>query len=368
MPTKRGENWQGRVRINRNTYTKDGFETKREAQDWERKKRKEVLSFREHGVLDLLTLTTEYCTYAKKYTNNTYREKHSLCKKLLARWGKDITVEELSENPKMILDYLTDRMMEEFANPKIENPRQKPNAANRDRKNLLAMWNYGVQFFPKSMKHLDNPIINVPKFSHKRKPQYVPLRADVLKLKAVCTFEEWVYLATMAMTGGRRSEINHCTVADLDLPNKKIKLWNRKGRDGSIRERWVDISDELCELLKRWLKIRPIKDTEYLFYVLDERSIHYGKPFTTRRRFLRGLCKRAGIREMGYHAIRRHVASYLADRNVPTKYIQEVLGHASMTTTEKYIYRIRNAQREYANLLQTGEEFDKAQNDSLAEK
>lgn len=306
------------------------------------------------------SLTIEYMTYAKRFSKNTYKEKLVLVNRILELWGADTPVHKIT--PKMGLDYLTIRKDEELTRaeeerakgkPEEEIPpsREKPNAANRDRKNLIAMWNWGRVF----LDIQKNPFVMVPKFAHDRAPQYVPPRADVLKLKAACSPEEYAYLGTMLQTGGRRSEINRLCVEDVDFDNKKIRLKNRKSRDGSLQERWIDMSDELIDVLRRWLKIRPIKDTIWLFYVTDTRSKHYGKPFTTRRRFLRGLCKRAGIREMGYHALRRHVASFLAAQNVPLKYIQGVLGHASIRTTDKYIYNIVEDQREYINRLITTE-------------
>jgi len=303
--------------------------------------------------------------FARRYTKGTYKEKLALTNRILAKWGGLTPVHMIT--PKMGLDYLTERMEEEIRQAKDQKdkgieensdkkkkkkpPRMKPNAANRDRKNLIAMWNWGKVF----MGVEQNPFIKIPKFIHDRSPQYVPPRVDVLKLKAACSPEEYAYLGTLLQTGGRRSEINRLCVEDVDFQNRKIRLKNRKSKDGSLQERWIDMSDELIAVLQQWLKVRPIKDTVWLFYVTDTRSRHYGMPYTTRRRFLRGLCKRAGVKEMGYHALRRHVASFLAAKGAPLKFIQDVLGHASIRTTDKYIYNIIDDQREYMNMLSTEE-------------
>ncbi len=39
-----------------------------------------------------------------------------------------------------------------------------------------------------------------------------------------------------------------------------------------------------------------------------------GDRYYDRRRIMRTICKRAGVRHFGYHAIRHYVASLLADR------------------------------------------------------
>jgi integrase len=53
------------------------------------------------------------------------------------------------------------------------------------------------------------------------------------------------------------------------------------------------------------------------------------------------LCKRAGVKVFGFHALRRYVASVLADTHkVSAKTIQWILRHKNVTTTERYIQNI----------------------------
>ncbi len=46
-----------------------------------------------------------------------------------------------------------------------------------------------------------------------------------------------------------------------------------------------------------------------------QRGPYYAKPYTTHRRFIPGLCKRAGIKSFGFHALRRYVASILREKD-----------------------------------------------------
>lgn len=57
---------------------------------------------------------------------------------------------------------------------------------------------------------------------------------------------------------------------------------------------------------------------------------------------MRGLCKRAGIKSFGFHALRRFVASVLADSGKSTNTIKRVLRHKNLRTTEIYIHNINN--------------------------
>jgi integrase len=68
-----------------------------------------------------------------------------------------------------------------------------------------------------------------------------------------------------------------------------------------------------------------------------------------------GLAKRAStgeytIRPFGFHSLRRYLATYLSDREkVATKTIQEILGHTSEATTERYFY---NAHRDLEAVME----------------
>jgi integrase len=65
-----------------------------------------------------------------------------------------------------------------------------------------------------------------------------------------------------------------------------------------------------------------------------------------RQHWLRRLCDKAGVKQFGFHGIRHLFASVLAARNVPLVEIQYMLRHDCLTTTQKYIHRLKKENRE----------------------
>jgi site-specific recombinase XerD len=84
-----------------------------------------------------------------------------------------------------------------------------------------------------------------------------------------------------------------------------------------------------------------------------------GRPVTSC--FLRGLLeaaqKRAGLRATGgLHILRHTFCSHLAMRGAPAKAIQELAGHADLTTTMRYMHLSPAARQDAINLLNRRDE------------
>lgn len=294
------QKWQALVRWQGRKFKK-AFTAKRDAIRWEVQRRKELeeqqiqkTATTETG-MDLLTFCNRYLDDAKlRYIRKNYIEKKTLCKKILKIWGS-VPVDEIT--PEMVQKYLANRAKKGSAN-----------LHNRDRKNLLAMWTWGQDILD-----LDsNPVAKIKSLPHDRGPQYTPPTGDILKVLAAANREERIFMNCYLHTAARRSEIFRWTWADdINFEKREVRLGTRKTRDGSMEYEWLPMSDELYDELWSWWKNRPIKDTPYVFVSTSNRR--YGKPFTTRHRFMKGPCKRAGVKPFGFHALRRYVASFLAD-------------------------------------------------------
>ena len=286
--------------------------------------------------MSYLDLCVEYLQYVQaRFDRVTYLEKKLVCKRTVEFFTPNIEVEKITS--KMVLDYLNSRL------------KKSNNSFNVNRKNLLAFWKYahtyhGIQ---------NNPVRIIAKMPHDRSVQYTPPREDVSKVLDVATEEEKVFLLCFLHTAGRRSEIFRLTWKhDINFDKREIRLGTRKTKDSSIEYTWLPMNSELYSELKWWWNNRPVKESPYVFCVSNPNHESFGKPFTQRRRFLKGICKRAGVKEFGFHALRRYVASTLADTHkVSAKTIQRILRHKSVTTTERYIQKINNDLEETMELL-----------------
>jgi len=325
MPYKEESQWRAKVTIQGQRYT-SLHRTKKAAIAWENAKRADLKKKekRSHRGLDLLTFCSKYQIYAERFTQKTYDEKKAVCRRVLKAWGSSFLVEDIT--PEMIQTYL-DSQAKSRSN----------NASNRDRKNLMAMWTFGR----KILKLEDNPLIEIEKRSHERQPQYVPPVEDVLKILMVATRIERIFLDCYLQTGARRSEIFRWTWhEDINLVRRKVRLGSRKSKDGSMKYRWIDMNQDLHDSLQWLWNNRKFRQSLYV-WINDNPGPNYGKPYKYRQRFLSGLCKRAGVKKFGFHAIRRLVASILQDSGkVSLKKIQLLLGHSSLATTERYIYHL----------------------------
>ena len=349
MPYKEGKKWRGVVRLQGRRPTKL-FLTKKEAILWEAAERAQILNPQEEMVSgpNYMTLCAEYLDYSTRFQASTYQEKKRLSIRTLKYFGADTLCEEI--NSRLILNYLNER-----ANT-VSN-----NAFNKDRKNLLAMFAWGMKF----MSLTSNPVIQVERLAHDREPQYTPFQEDVLKILAATTPEERVFLNCYLHTGARRSEIFRLTwTEDINFEKRQIRLGTRKTRDSSMRYDWLPMSDALHESLSWWWNHRPVKNALYVFVNSDKRSVHYGKPFAYRQKFMKKLCERAGVKPFGFHALRRYVASILADTHkVSAKTIQRILRHQSVVTTEKYIKNVNNDLEATMNLLDGEKRHNEGHND-----
>jgi len=274
----------------------------------------------------LIDWSQAYLDHAKSmFAEKTYWEKRSMFRSFFKHVDPTLPVSELKSS--MVMDYLLK-----------QKETRSGYAANKDRKNLIAAWSWGMMYM--------NPILPTPnpckvrKLPEVRNPRYIPDITDFYKVLNLTDGQDRVMLLTFLHTAGRRGEIFRLTVSDLDFQNNRIRLSTKKRTGGNLEYDWLPMTAELKRELSWWLEHRPLKNKPHVFMCLEERPFHfedYGEPFVYRSKFMKKLCAKAGVKPFGYHAIRHLTASQLYSMGYSVATIQALLRHKSAGTTERYL-------------------------------
>lgn len=151
------------------------------------------------------------------------------------------------------------------------------------------------------------------------------------------------FFLTVFYTLGRAGEIYRLKWEDLDWQRSEIRLRTRKRRGGQLEEDWLPLAPELREHLLALQRRR--EHPEYVFP-----NPRTGRPFNQRRRRLLSICRQAGVRPFGYHAIRHLGADRLMAAGQDLRTISRYLRHKSLATTEHYLRRRPDASLRQAAL------------------
>ncbi|MDA3787234.1 MAG: site-specific integrase [Desulfobacula sp.] len=263
-----------------------------------------------------------------RFVAKTYDEKKSAFKRFFKEVDATLSVVDL--NMTMTLKFLQNQLKN-----------RSGYGANKDRKNLLAGWNWGNKYMDPNLPLL-NPFL-VEKMPEERSPRYVPPEKDFWKVFNLTEGQDRIMLLTFLHLAARRSELFRLKWSDVDFENLRIRLWTRKRKNGALEPDWLPMTDELNQALAGWKEEIPIKGNKQVFICLERFSFckdRYGEPFEKRQHFMGKLCEKAGVEKFGFHAIRHFTASSLYNLGCDLSEIQAILRHKSPSTTERYLKSI----------------------------
>lgn len=212
-------------------------------------------------------------------------------------------------------------------------------AANKERKNLAVAWEWGATYID-GFPEVRNPFKAVKRFPEERSDRYIPPEEDFWKVYSQSSGQDSVLLLACLHLGARKGELFKLKWSDVDLEGGAIRLSTRKTRDGSVRHDWLPMSKELHQGLSLWNESRPYQQAQYVFVQLDDSPSPNNRPgecFICRQHFMKRMCRRAGVKPFGFHAIRHLTAKALYKAGYKTDFIQKVLRHEHPLTTERYL-------------------------------
>ena len=133
----------------------------------------------------------------------------------------------------------------------------------------------------------------------------------------------------------RVSELTQLRCSDLFFEQGLIKV---RGKGDKLR--WVPIAEETTKLIDLYLEKRMVckraKGHEDILFLNNR-----GKEMT--RAMIFTLVKKAAVRAdikktISPHTLRHSFATHLVENGADIQLVQHMMGHASITTTERYIH------------------------------
>ena len=163
-----------------------------------------------------------------------------------------------------------------------------------------------------------------------------------LKKRDICTLNALLIIEILYSTGIRISELTSIKINDINFHTQSIHI-NGKGQ----RERRVFLPDQdLIEFIKNYTQIRNIFSKEHDYLLINSR----GTPLSSQsaRLTVKNNAKRAKIsRPITPHMYRHSTATQLLEAGVDIRYIQQLLGHESIQTTQIYTHVANSALKEH---------------------
>lgn len=136
-------------------------------------------------------------------------------------------------------------------------------------------------------------------------------------------------------SGARVAELCGLNLADIDYNRQTIQVLGKGNK-----ERVIPIGNPAMRALKKWLE----DGRALMMNEKSEKAVFLGaRGKRIDQRAVRGVVYEAlsaieGIERMGPHALRHSAATHLLEGGADLRTVQEILGHASLATTQIYTH------------------------------
>lgn len=125
-------------------------------------------------------------------------------------------------------------------------------------------------------------------------------------------------------TGMRRGEIFNLKWSNIDFEYEIIELLETK----SGKSRKIPISSKMMKVFEE------VKNgTEYVFINKET-----GLPYNDIKRSFHSVLDKAGIKDFRFHDFRHTAATRMLEKGADIRTVQEILGHSSVSVTERYTH------------------------------
>jgi integrase/recombinase XerC len=184
----------------------------------------------------------------------------------------------------------------------------------------------------------------IPK-AHRTLPDVLDIPSALLAMQSLATrvgeeetpaaLRDCAMVEVLYASGARVAELCGLDLGDIDYERQTIRVLGKGNR-----ERTIPIGNPAMSALKAWLQDgRPKlanKESENCVFVgirgrrIDQRTV--------RTVVYEALSAIEGVERMGPHGLRHSAATHLLEGGADLRTVQEILGHASLATTQIYTH------------------------------
>ena len=240
------------------------------------------------------------------------------------------TIRSYSSSLNLFLEWVISNKFEKVTSDVISNYllfcKEKKNYSYSSMKQVIGAIRY---FYLKVLneKPLESLNINL------RKPTFLPVVLSPKEVNKIINLTENLKHRTILLliysAGLRLGELLNLKIADIDSHAMKIHIRQGKGK----KDRYLMLSENVLQLLRQYYKV--YKPKEFVF------EGQKGGQYTPKsvQNIFKASIQKAGIKKKAtVHSLRHSFATHLLDDGTDIRYIQELLGHKRLETTQIYTH------------------------------
>ena len=140
-------------------------------------------------------------------------------------------------------------------------------------------------------------------------------------------------ISLLYQTGMRQAELLNLTDADIDLNQGQIRIFGKRRK-----ERIVPIGDKLIEQIKEYMAARDAEINEEMGKCENGRLFPSLTKYTLYNIVRTRMGEVSTLKKHSPHVLRHTFATTMLDHGADIRTIQELLGHASLSTTSIYTH------------------------------
>jgi site-specific recombinase XerD len=239
---------------------------------------------------------------------------------------------------KSYLYYITDILKQSNKNPKTVNTEdirgylEKMADEGKSSSTLNVVHNALKFYFEKILRR--KFFTHIPRAKMSKKIPEVFTKSEVKKiLGTIRNVKHKLILGLMYSSGLRVSEVVNLKVKDFDFENKLLFVRNAKG----AKDRTTILSKKVSDVMEKYLRNKNSND-----YVFESEFKKKLTERTVQKVFAKALGESEIKKCASCHSLRHSFATHLLEGGTDIRYIQELLGHKRLETTQIYTKVAKN--------------------------